>query len=158
MGKDGELLCKKMFSRFDDNEPGLSFKVQIISGVPKKWSRLLLPYFFVYNARNFDKIFIVKLGGSYYTHIYVFINVVFFVRLIIVWLISHTTIETPTKILNNRIVLTYPVILYIPCVKKTGNVMNDVKFFCDGDWLENNCVVFTIVLYSFQSERFKDFL
>ena len=34
--------------------------------------------------------------------------------------------------------------------------MNDVKFFCD--IIGNNCVVFTIVLYSFHSERLKDVL
>ena len=26
VGKDGELLCKEMFSRFGENEPGLSFR------------------------------------------------------------------------------------------------------------------------------------
>ena len=26
VGKDGELLCKEMFSRFEENEPGLSLK------------------------------------------------------------------------------------------------------------------------------------
>ena len=26
VGKDGELLCKEMFSRFEENEPGLSLR------------------------------------------------------------------------------------------------------------------------------------
>ena len=29
VGKDGELLCKEMFSRFDGNEPGLSLRSKL---------------------------------------------------------------------------------------------------------------------------------
>ena len=41
VGKYGELLCKEMFARFDDNEPGLSlrsklYQVAQTSGNPLK--------------------------------------------------------------------------------------------------------------------------
>ena len=36
VGKDGELLCKEMFSRFDDNEPGLSLRSKLYQVTQKK--------------------------------------------------------------------------------------------------------------------------
>ena len=36
VGKDGELLCKEMFSRFDDNEPGLSLRSKLYQVAHKR--------------------------------------------------------------------------------------------------------------------------
>ena len=36
VGKDGELLCKEMFSRFDENEPGLSLGSKLYQVAQKR--------------------------------------------------------------------------------------------------------------------------
>ena len=43
VGKDGELLCKEMFSRFEENEPGLSLKSKLYQVAQKRgnpWKNL----------------------------------------------------------------------------------------------------------------------
>ena len=43
VGKDGESLCKEMFSRFGENEPGLSLRSKLYQVAQKKgnpWKNL----------------------------------------------------------------------------------------------------------------------